>query len=88
MRKLKYVLDRKPLEVIYLSFIRPLLEYSDVIWDNCTNAEKSDLDKIQHEAARIAVGATKLISINNLERETGWESLEERRRKHKLILFY
>ena len=33
MRKLKFKLDRKSLENIYLTFIRPLLEYGDVIWD-------------------------------------------------------
>ena len=88
MEKLNFVLDRKSLETIYLSFIRPLLEYSDVIWDNCSNAEKTELDKIQYEAARIATGATKLISIANLVKEIGWESLHERRRKHKLALLY
>ena len=58
MRKLKFKLDRKSLEIIYTAFIRPLLEYGDVIWDNCTEYEKKDLDKIQSEAARIAKGAT------------------------------
>ena len=43
MRKLKFKLDRKPLETIYLVFIRPLLEYGDVIWDN-----KNELDKIKN----------------------------------------
>ena len=47
MRKLKFKLDRKSLETIYLTFIRPLLEYGDVIWDNCTQYEKNELDKIQ-----------------------------------------
>ena len=88
MRKLKYMLDRKSLEIIYLSFIRPLLEYSDVVWDNCTGLQKYELEKIQYEAARIATGATKLVSIRQLENETGWESLECRRRKHKLIHFF
>ena len=46
MRKLRFKLHRKSLETIYTSFIRPLLEYSDVIWDNCTQAEKHELDKI------------------------------------------
>ena len=41
MRKLKYDLDRKALEVIYISFIRPVLEYADVLWDNCTQQEKT-----------------------------------------------
>ena len=32
MRKLKCQLDRKSLQAIYFSFIRPLLEYADVVW--------------------------------------------------------
>ena len=69
MRKIKYKLDRKSLETIYIAFIRPLLEYGDSIWDNCTQAGKYELDKIHNEAARIATGATKIVSINNLYKE-------------------
>ena len=29
MRKLKFFLDRKSLETIYLTFVRPVLEYAD-----------------------------------------------------------
>ena len=36
MRKLKFQLDRKSLEIIYTSFIRPILEYGNEIWDNYT----------------------------------------------------
>ena len=61
MRKLKFKLDRKSLETIYIAFIRPLLVYADVIWDNCSQYEKDELEKIQNEAARIATGTTKLI---------------------------
>ena len=75
MRKLKYKLDRKSLETIYIAFIRPLLEYADVIWDNCTQYEKDDLEKIQIEAARIATGTTKLVSLNNLYKEICWDKL-------------
>ena len=88
MRKLKFELDRKSLQTIYFSFIRPLLEYADVVWNNCTKYESDDLEKIQNEAARIVTGATKLVSINSLKSETGWDTLESRRKKHKLILFY
>ena len=66
MRKLKFKLDRKSLETIYLTFIRPLLEYGDVIWDNCTQYEKNELAKIQNEAARITTGTTKLVSLDKL----------------------
>ena len=63
MRKLKFQLNRKSLQIIYFSFIIPLLEYADVVWDNCTQYEANELEKIQHEAVRIASGATKLVSI-------------------------
>ena len=43
MRKLKFKLDRKSLEIIYTAFIRLLLEYGDVIWDNCTEYEKKKI---------------------------------------------
>ena len=46
------------------------------------------MKKIQIEAARIATGATKLVSIAALYRETRWDSLDERHRKHKLTLLY
>ena len=88
MRKLKFSLDRKSLETIYITFIRPLLEYADVIWDNCTQYEKDELEKIQIEAARIATGATKLVSINNFYKKKCWDTLQKRRDDHKLTLFY
>ena len=88
MRKLKFKLDRKSLETIYLTFIRPLLEYGDVIFDNCTQYEKQELDKIQNEAARIATGTTKLVSLATLYNEICWETLELRRYNHTLTLFY
>ena len=45
MHKFKFLLDRKSLETIYFSFIRPILEYGDVVWDNCTQQEKQDIEK-------------------------------------------
>ena len=75
MRKLKFKLDRRSLQIIYFTFIRPLLEYADVVWDNCSQYEVNELEKIQNETARIVTGATKLVSINSLLLEVGWESL-------------
>lgn len=59
-----------------------------MIWDNCTQYEKLELDKIQNEAARIVTGATKLVSLNALYNEIQWDTLEKRRNDHKLTLFY
>ncbi|MCF1459523.1 MAG: reverse transcriptase family protein, partial [Shewanella sp.] len=41
LRTLKFRIHRNALERIYFAFIRPLLEYSDSIWDNCSNECKS-----------------------------------------------
>lgn len=88
MRKLKFSLDRKSLEIIYTSFIRPILEYADVVWGNAFQYELDLLDKIQNECARIVTGATRLVSIESLNTEVNWETLEQRRYNHRLILFY
>jgi hypothetical protein len=88
MRSLKFILDRKSLETIYLSFIRPLLEYSDVVWDNITQQDEFELEKIQLEACRIITGTTKLVSISNLYEDTCIQPLKVRRYKHKQILLY
>ena len=88
MRKLNFLLDRKSLEITYFTFIRPILEYADVVWDNCELNEVNALEKIQLKAARIVTGATKLVSLEMLYKEKGWETLEIRRSTHKLHLFY
>ena len=46
MRKLKFQLDQKSLEIIYTAFIRPLLEYGDVIWDCYAQYKKMKLKTI------------------------------------------
>ena len=58
------------------------------MWNNCTQYESNELDKIQNGAARIVTGATKLASIDSLYTETGWETLGLRRKTHKLTMFY
>ena len=58
------------------------------MWDNCTQYEANELEKIQHEAARIVSSATKLVTIDKLLKEVGWDTLSCRRKKHKQILFY
>ena len=75
MRRLKLILDIKSFEIVYISFIRPTLEYGDTLWDNCIFHEKRELDKIQNEAARIVTGTTALVSRQSLYDAVRWESL-------------
>ena len=66
LRKLKFSVRRKTLNQIYVSFLRPILEYSSVVWDNCTQYEKDRLENVQIEAARIVTGTTRSITLHNL----------------------
>ena len=86
MMPLKYKLFRNTLETIYIAYVRPILEYGDVIFDNCTENLKSDLENIQIRAAQIVTGAKRYTSHALLYQETGWSTLCARRNTHKLIL--
>jgi hypothetical protein len=85
LRSLKYKLIRAVLQKIYFLYIRPILEYADIVWHNCTKQEQQELESVQLEAIRIVTGATKLTSHAQLYKESGWDTLVERRKKHKLI---
>jgi hypothetical protein len=87
LRSLKYKLDRLSLERIYMGFIRPLLEYGDIIWDSPSEALNA-LERVQLNAARIVTGATARCSSEGLYRETGWEPLSSRRAHHRLTLMF
>jgi hypothetical protein len=88
MRALKFKINRKALNTIYISFMRPLLEYASVVWDGCAEYEKDRLEKLQYEAARVVTGLTRSVSINNLINEIGWTSLQDRRSFQKLVIMY
>ena len=71
MRKLKFKLSRELLQIIYFSYVRPILEYVDIVWDNIPIYARKKLETINIEAARIVTGATKLCSKEKLYVETG-----------------
>ena len=88
MRMLKYDLDRKSLNRFYISFIRPMLEYGNILWDNCTKQQSDLLESIQLDAARIITGLRKGTSHQVLLNEAGLAPLAARRQNAKLIQFY
>ena len=88
LRAFKFKFDRKSLERLYIPIVRPVMEYSWAVWDNCITQDKKLLESVQIEAMRIVTGATKLCSIAKLYEDTGWDTLEARREKQKLIIFY
>ena len=80
---LKHSLCRDALVKIYISFIRPILEYGDIVWDHCNERESILLEDIQITAARIITGLRINSSRSNLYQELGWDMLCVRRKVHK-----
>ncbi|MCG7878111.1 MAG: reverse transcriptase family protein [Candidatus Thiodiazotropha endolucinida] len=88
MRKLKYTFSYHALNQIYISYVRPILEYSSIVWDNCTVEQARSLEKLQNEAARIVTGLTRSVSLERLYKECNWESLAHRRNNQKIKFMY
>ena len=88
LRSLKYKLDRDSLRTIYITHIRSLIDYCDIVWSNCSQELSEKLNKVQYEAARIITGLPRFCRINSLLSESSLISLESRRTDHKLISFY
>ena len=85
---LKYKLGRKALETMYTSFILPLFDCADIIWNNCTVVQSTSLENLHLEALRIITGSVRGTSHQKLYNESGFCTLKERRKRHKLIQFH
>ena len=89
LRKLHHLLPRWPLLTIYKSFIRPHLDYGDIIYDQAYNASfHQKLDSIQYNAALAITGAIRWTSKEKLYNEPDLETLEKRRWYRKLCCFF
>ena len=89
LRKLRSHIPRSSLITIYKSFIRPNLDYADIIYDQAyNNSFTNQIESIQYNAALAITGAIRGSSREKLYSEIGIESLHSRRWFRKLCLFY
>ena len=89
IKRLSVNLPRDALLRIYKSFIRPHLDYGDIIYDKPHNESfKNKIENIQYKACIAITGAIQGTSRERLYHELGLESLGDRRWCRKLIFFY
>ena len=80
IRKLAHALPMQSLLTIYKSFIRPHLDYGDIIYDQPNNENFCNLiEKVQYNAALAITGAIKGTSQLKIYNELGNEYLKIRR---------
>ena len=79
-RKLQAFLPRQSLVTVYKAFIRPHLDYGNIIYDQTYNESfHQKIESVQHKAALAIAGAIRGTSREKLYQELGLESLRKRR---------
>ena len=80
LKKLRHTLPRNSLITIYKGFLRPLVDYGDIIYDQPNNESICEkLESIQHKAALAITGTIQETSRDKIYAELGLESLKARR---------
>ena len=88
IKKFSIHLPREALLRIYKSFVRPNLDYGDIIFDKPNNESfKRKIESIQYKARIAITGAIQGTSRERLYRELGLESLNDRCWFRKLTFF-
>ena len=89
LRKLQNTLPRTSLITIFKSFIRPLLDYGDIIYDRAYNTSfHQNIESIQYNAALAITGAVRENSREKFYQELGFESLQQRHWYRKLCCLF
>ena len=100
LKQLKKWVSFNTLETIYKMYIRPHLDYGDMVYDKgevlrdgifpmgTSSSLLKRVESIQYEAARIVSGAWNKTSRDKLYKNLGWESLQNRRLMRRLCLFF
>ena len=89
LRKLQDTLPRTSLITFFKSFVRPHLDYGDIICDRAYNTSfHQNIESIQYNAALAITGAVRGTSREKLYQELGFESLHHRRWYRKLCCLF
>ena len=89
LRKLQNLLPRTALITIYKAFVRPHLDYGDILYDQAFNLPfRQKLESIQYSAFLAITGAIGGASKKKIYLELGLESCHLRRWYRKPAMFY
>ena len=69
-KPLKFKLNRPVLEKIFLSYIRPIMEYADIVWSGAPFSLLAKFDHVVVEAMGLITGGPARSNIANLYKET------------------
>ena len=89
-KKLRYSLPLKSLVTTHKAFLRSLIDYRDIIYDQTQNESfcKKKLESTQYRAALVITGAIEGTSHQKIYQELGLESLKSKRRYRRLSYMF
>ena len=88
MKYLSSFVSRNVLEMTYKLYVRPHLDYGDVIFHDQLQDMMKNLESVQYKAGLIATGCWPGTNRLRLYNELGWESLADRRIFRRFALYY
>ena len=82
--------SRRSLSHMYLTYIRPILEYACTAWGNLGTTQVDRLERFQRRAAKIILRRPLFVPSNHDEllATIGWPSLASRRKYFQAVLGY
>ena len=88
LRQIRDFIPQETAITVYNGLILPWFDYCDVVWDNLPSTSAERLQKLQNRAARVITRQNYDIRSHNIRKTLKWETLEERRFKHKATMMY
>lgn len=88
LRRVHY-LQRSTLDVLYKVTVRSVLDYGLMLYFNdLSQCQKKQISQVQYRAAKLTTSTVHGTSQVKLEKELGWESIQERVNNLGLTLFH
>jgi len=87
LEKIKNVLPKYALLVLYRAYVLPIVDYGDIIFDNCTTTDSNLLEIVQTAAVKIILGCLKTTSYEVILKDLGLTPLFIRLQFHILKAF-
>ena len=79
LRRLRNDISIHTANIVYKSYILPILDYCDTVWNCCNVGDEEKLEKIQRRVARVVM---KVGCSHDALNDLRWETLKNRREQH------
>ena len=80
LRFCKSFVSQDTLKMIYNALILPQFDYCSLVWSNCSETLKLDLQKLQNRASRVITGDNYDVRSKQILLKLGWKTLKQRQK--------